>query len=210
MDKFTYIQQAERQLRDDRFYTNQNENPTQTFVDEITTELNKLYENYQIDQEPLEYLKPEDPKLGRFYLLLTAHKVNNPCRSIVSANGHPTEYNFGIRGLPSTPTCRKTSILYKDTTDLNKMRALDPLPPNTTLFGLVTMDVTLLYTNILYSDGNKACREVGDSWEVENPPTDCLVTFLPNGLKTQLHFQWRLSFTNKWHSYGYQNCSILS
>jgi hypothetical protein len=30
-------------------------------------------------------------KPGRFYLLPKIHKANNPGRSIVSANGHPTE-----------------------------------------------------------------------------------------------------------------------
>jgi hypothetical protein len=39
----------------------------------------------------MEYLTPEDPKPGRFYLLPKIHKENNPGRPIVSANGHPTE-----------------------------------------------------------------------------------------------------------------------
>jgi hypothetical protein len=44
-----------------------------------------------IDDKTMEYLTPEDPKPGRFYLLPKIHKENNPGRPIVSANGHPTE-----------------------------------------------------------------------------------------------------------------------
>ena len=44
-----------------------------------------------IDEKILKYLIPDSPKPGRFYLLPKIHKANNPGRSIVSANGHPTE-----------------------------------------------------------------------------------------------------------------------
>ena len=44
-----------------------------------------------LDDKTMEYLTPEDPKPGRFYLLPKIHKENNPGRPIVSANGHPTE-----------------------------------------------------------------------------------------------------------------------
>ena len=44
-----------------------------------------------IDDKTIEYLTPEDPKPGRFYLLPKIHKQNNPGGPIVSANGHPTE-----------------------------------------------------------------------------------------------------------------------
>jgi hypothetical protein len=70
----------------------------------------------------MEYLTPEDPKPGRFYLLPKIHKENNPGRPIMSANGHPTEnisefIDFHLRSfvenLPSH---------IKDTTDhLKKM-----------------------------------------------------------------------------------------
>ena len=64
----------------------------------------------------------------------------------------------------------------KDTTDyLQKLAALNPLPPNTTL---VTMDVTSLYTNISHSDCIKACKEIRESRSVKVSPIDCLVTNL--------------------------------
>jgi hypothetical protein len=69
----------------------------------------------------------------------------------------------------------------KDTTDyLQKMAALNPFPPNTTL---VTMDVTSLYTNIPQSDGVKECKEIRESRSVKVSPIDCLVTMFTMVLK---------------------------
>ena len=69
----------------------------------------------------------------------------------------------------------------KDTTDyLQKMAALNPLPPNTTL---VTMDVTSLYTNIPHSDGIEACKDIRESRSVKVSPIDCLVTMFTMVLK---------------------------
>jgi hypothetical protein len=44
-----------------------------------------------LDDKIMEYLTPENPKPGCFYLLPKIHKENNPARPIVSVNGHPTE-----------------------------------------------------------------------------------------------------------------------
>jgi hypothetical protein len=45
-----------------------------------------MKENSHIDKNTFDYLKPDKPKVGRFYLLPKIHKVNNPGRPIVSAN----------------------------------------------------------------------------------------------------------------------------
>ena len=65
--------------------------PTEEFSTKITQELNIMKENSHIDKNTFDYLKPDKPKVGRFYLLPKIHKVNNPGRPIVSTNGHPTE-----------------------------------------------------------------------------------------------------------------------
>jgi hypothetical protein len=52
-----------------------------------------MTENSHIDKNTFDYLKPDKPKSGRFYLLPKTHKVNNPGRPIVSATGHTTEKN---------------------------------------------------------------------------------------------------------------------
>jgi hypothetical protein len=63
--------------------------PTEEFSTKITQELKIMKENSHIDKNTFDYLKPDKPKVGRFYLLPKIHKVNNPGRPIVSANGHP-------------------------------------------------------------------------------------------------------------------------
>ena len=181
MDKSAYIREAERQLSDDRFDNKSDKDPTKQFSDEITNELNNMYDYGYIDEKTLKYSIPDSPKPGRFYLLPKIHKANNPGRPIVSANGHPTEkisefVDFHLRqhveALPS---------FIKDTTDyLQNMAALNPLPSNTTL---VTMDFTSIYTNIPHSDGIEACKEIWESRSVKMPPTDCLVTMLTMVLK---------------------------
>jgi flagellar basal body-associated protein FliL len=51
MDKSTYIREAERQLCDDRFYNKLDKDPTKKFSDEITNELNNMYDNGDIDEK---------------------------------------------------------------------------------------------------------------------------------------------------------------
>jgi hypothetical protein len=90
MYKVDYLEEANRQLTDERFYIKKmDSDPTEEFSTKITQELKIMKENSHIDT--FDYLKPDKPKVGRIYLLPKIHKVNNPGRPIVSANGHPTE-----------------------------------------------------------------------------------------------------------------------
>ena len=93
----------------------------------------------------MEYLTPEDPKPGCFYLLPKIHKENNPGRPIVSAIGHPTEKISEFIDFHLRPFVESLPSHIKDTTDyLKKMENLT-IPENTTL---VTIYVISLYTNI--------------------------------------------------------------
>jgi hypothetical protein len=91
MDTTTYIQEAERQLSDCRFYEKLDSDPTLDFAQKIIRALEAMHARGHLDNKTMEYLTPEDPKPGRFYLLSKIHKENNPGRPIVSANAHPTE-----------------------------------------------------------------------------------------------------------------------
>jgi hypothetical protein len=91
MDKTTYLQEAERQLSDCRFYEKLNSDPTLDFTQKITRALEAMPACGHIDDKTMEYFTPEDPKPGRFYLLPKIHKENNPGRPIVSANGHASK-----------------------------------------------------------------------------------------------------------------------
>ncbi|XP_071153486.1 uncharacterized protein [Mytilus edulis] len=181
MDKSNYVQEAIRQLDDDRFYRKLNSDPTLQFSEEITECLKEMCDNNIIDIDTFKYLKPENSKPGRFYLLPKIHKPGNPGRPIVSANGHPTEKISEFVDYYLRPHVENLPSFIKDSTDyLLKMQDLNPLPANTTL---VTMDVTSLYTNIPHADGIEACREVWDSRSLKIPPTDCLVEMLTMVLK---------------------------
>jgi hypothetical protein len=59
------------------------------------------------------YLKPDKPTSGRFYLLPKIHQANNPGRSIVSANGHPTEKNLRIRRFPPSTSRRSVTLTFE-------------------------------------------------------------------------------------------------
>jgi hypothetical protein len=91
MDKVDYLEEANRQVTDERFYKKMDSNPTKEFSTRITQELKNYEENSHIDKNTFDFLKPDKPKAGRFYLLHKTHKVNNPGGPIVSVNGHPTE-----------------------------------------------------------------------------------------------------------------------
>jgi hypothetical protein len=91
MDKVDYLEEANRQVTDERFYKKLDSDPTKEFSTRITQELTIMKENSHIDKNTFDYLKPDKPKAGRFYLLPKPHKVNNPGSPIVSVNGHPTE-----------------------------------------------------------------------------------------------------------------------
>ena len=128
----------------------------------------------------MEYLTPEDPKPGRFYLLPKIHKETIPGRPIVSANGLPTEKISEFIDFHLRPFFENLPSHIKDTTDyLKKMENLT-IPENTTL---VTMDVTSLYTNIPHDDGIAACRKIWEQRTDQELLTECLVEMLTLVLK---------------------------
>ena len=113
MDKVDYLEEANKQLTDERFYKKLDSDPTEEFSTKITQELKIMKENGHIDKNIFDYLKPDKPKVGRFYLLSKIHKVNNPGRPIASANGHPTEKNLRIRRFPSSTSCRSITLTFE-------------------------------------------------------------------------------------------------
>ena len=68
MDKVDYLEEANRQLTDERFYKKLDSDPTEEFSTKITQELQIMKENSHIDKNTFDYLKPDKPKAGRFYL----------------------------------------------------------------------------------------------------------------------------------------------
>ena len=84
-----------------------------------------MHAHDHIDDKTMEYLTPEDPKPGCFYLLPKIHKENNMERPIVSANGHPTEKISGFIDFHLRPFVENLPSHIKDTIDyLKKMENL--------------------------------------------------------------------------------------
>jgi hypothetical protein len=69
MDKTTYLQEAERQLSDCGFYKEFDSDPRLDFTQKINRAIEAMYVRGHIDDKTIEYLTPEDPKPGCFYLL---------------------------------------------------------------------------------------------------------------------------------------------
>jgi hypothetical protein len=65
MDKVDYLEEANRQLTDERFYKKLNSDPTEEFSTKITQELTIMKENNHIEKNTFYYLKPDKPKAGR-------------------------------------------------------------------------------------------------------------------------------------------------
>jgi len=64
MDKTTYLQEAERQLSDCRFYKKLDSDPILDFTQKIKRALEAMHVRGHIDDKTMEYLTPEDPKPG--------------------------------------------------------------------------------------------------------------------------------------------------
>ena len=73
MDKVNYLEEANRQLTDERFYKKLDSDPTKEFSTKITQELTIMKKNSHIHKNTFDYLKPDKPKAGRFYLLPKIH-----------------------------------------------------------------------------------------------------------------------------------------
>ena len=70
MDKTTYLQEAERQLSDCRFYEKLDSDSTLDFTQKIMRALEAIHARGHLDDKAMEYLTSEDPKPGRFYLYI--------------------------------------------------------------------------------------------------------------------------------------------
>ena len=55
MDTSAYIREAERQLSVDRFHNKLDKDPTKQFSDNITNQLNNIYDNGYIGEKTIEY-----------------------------------------------------------------------------------------------------------------------------------------------------------
>jgi hypothetical protein len=62
MDKVDYLEEANRQLMDERFYKKLDSDPTEEFSTKITQKLKIMKKNSNIDKNTFKYMKPEKTK----------------------------------------------------------------------------------------------------------------------------------------------------
>ena len=143
------------------------------FSEEITSSLAEMHERHVIDRDAFEFLRPKKIRTSRFYILPKIHKDGIPGRPIVSSCGAPTENISLFVDYHLSPLVRRIPSYIKDTNDfLLKLQDIRNLPSGSLL---VTLDVTSLYTNIPHEEGLDACREMLETRDVLDPPTDDIV-----------------------------------
>ena len=103
-----------------------------------------MTENSHIDKNTFDYLKPDKPKSGRFYLLPKTHKVNNPGRPIVSASGHPKKKISEFVDFHLRPHVEALPSYLKDTTDYLQKNGIHESPS----FGDHLFFIIYYYINI--------------------------------------------------------------
>ena len=156
MNTHDYIAEGLRQLSNTDHYIECASDPTESFSQDISDTLVKIYNANDIEKDTFNYLLPHDPRTARFYLLPKIHKPNNPGRPIVSGNGSPTErISEFVDSFLKPLVCRIPSFI-KDTKDfLHKLDEVKHQIPDSAI--LVTFDVSSLYTNIPHHEGMSAC-----------------------------------------------------
>ena len=129
-----------------------------------------MYNGKLIDEKTYIYLTfNPNPRARRFYILPKIHKQGNPGRPIISSNGHPTErisefVDYHLKLVQTLPS------YIKDTTHfLLQLQNLGSLPENAIL---VTLDVSSLYTNIPYKEGEDTCRHFLNTRPLKSIPTE--------------------------------------
>ena len=65
---------SRRQLNNEQFYNKVNEDPTEGINKRVRFYFKRLLADGVRDKETHQYLTPEDPKAGRFYILPKIHK----------------------------------------------------------------------------------------------------------------------------------------
>jgi hypothetical protein len=159
LDRQTYIQEALRQLNNPMYYQKMEEDLTPKHRGEVLAQIDKMYDEGELDISVVNYLHDQETKTARFYLLPKIHKGINPPpgRPIVSANGCPTERISQLVDHFLNPLSNLHKSYVKDTTHfLNTLNQIGKVPENSLL---VTFDVCSLYTNIPIREGIQAARE---------------------------------------------------
>jgi len=160
MNTCDYIFEANRQLSDNEFYRPADSSDLERATNQVENLITAMRREKEIDQKCSDYLWPDSPAPGRFYMLPKIHKgkLPPPGRPIISAIGSPTEKISEFLDFFLQPYLITIPSYVKDTGHfLHLIDKVGKLPPNTML---VTFDVTSLYTNIPLPEAERAIARV--------------------------------------------------
>ena len=151
-----YIQEALRQLSDDRFYERLDQDPLKQYQNKVKATVDDMISKNELP--PLaKNLIATTPQTSRFYLLPKIHKQNTPGRPIVSACNCPTENIAAFFDEVMSPLVANLTTYVKDTTHaLEIVNSFDFNNANPNQRFLFTMDVKSLYIVIPNDSGLQA------------------------------------------------------
>ena len=104
MSREAYLAEAHRQLMDQNYYCQLDQDLTTYHAEQITSLVRTMVTDRHISKETGKYLTPTNPRAARFYHLSKIHKPSHPGRPIVSSCGAPTE---------RISECRVSNLKYK-------------------------------------------------------------------------------------------------
>ena len=138
----------------------------------LTSFLKNLIDRRVINEETLKYLRPQDSRTSRFYILPKIHKERIPGRQIVSSCGAPTEKCLSLWTFIYNHWSLRVH-LYKGYYRLPcKLKSVWKRSPGGLL---LTLYVSSLYTNILHQKGIHVCRKILDWRDFQEPLTEAIV-----------------------------------
>ena len=117
-DTKDYIEEAEQQLDNEKFYHKLNYCPTEEHSRLVSSTLHEFANNSELSKEIADGLKPVNAATPRFYLLPKIHKEGNPGRPVVSSvNSHTSNISKFVDH-HIQPFAKVLRSYVKDTTDI--------------------------------------------------------------------------------------------
>ena len=157
-DKCNYVSEGERQLQNEQFYEETQNDLTGEVIHRVNLFVNNKLQRAQITQNTSTYLTTDIDRTLQFYLLPKIHKgINNPPgRLIVSGSGGPTEKISQFVDHFIGPLVPLSRSYIRDSIHMINILKNFKIIPNMLL---CTLDIPSLYTNIPNSEGVQAIKE---------------------------------------------------
>ena len=188
INKTDYINECNRQLYNEKYYTKLTANDTLQTVEKIHEIIKVMYENKHIDYDTYKYLDPHNMiiRTPQWYLLPKIHK-NPPMetkfagRPIISGCSSPTSRISEFLDFYIKPIVQHQPTYIKDTTQFIQTLEGIEVPANAQL---VTLDIVSMYTNTLHNEAMILVGQALDSersrqlrHKITQPPTEYMVAY---------------------------------